>query len=112
MHLFTENTRFTFGQGERKVNEHTVNNGSLTHVKDCVVIGVSKMTLPSLQHGGRQGKCEGMVIHGDIRECQLVEAMMASYDSVCNCGPAGVSDPARRIIKMGGKMIATIKGQD
>ena len=37
MHLFAKNTRFTFGWGERKINEHTVNNGSLTHVKDCVV---------------------------------------------------------------------------
>jgi len=69
------------------------------------------MSMPSLQHGRRQGKCESMVIHSDVREHQPVEATMAGYDSMCNSGPTGVSDPARRIIKMGGKMIMMIKGQ-
>jgi len=48
VNLLPENTRFTFGWGAREINGHTINNGSLTHVKNGAIIGMSEMAVPSL----------------------------------------------------------------
>jgi len=49
-----------------------------------------------------------MMIYGDSREYQTIEAAITNYEATCHYGTAGVGYPAGGTIEVGSEVVSTI----